>query len=300
MYYGNKMMKRLLFIYNPKAGRAVIGNHLGDIVDMFTKAGYEVTIYPTQCRGDGEVKARTCCNEYDRVVVSGGDGTFDEIVTGIMEAKSNVPIGYIPAGSTNDFARSLGLPRIMKKAAATAVGDRLFSCDIGRFNNRYFVYVAAFGLFTDVTYETDQNLKNVFGYGAYLAEAAKRVQSIESIPLKITYDDNVIRDDFLVGMITNSDSVGGIKRITGPDVKLDDGLFEVLLVKAPSSLKDMNLIPPAVLDRRIKCDCVIYFKCSRITFESDEPISWTLDGEFGGCVDKAEVINIREGINVVL
>lgn len=294
------MMKKLLFIYNPKAGRAAIGNHLGEIIDTFTKAGYEVTIYPTQCQGDGEVKAKERCNDFDRIIVSGGDGTLDEIVTGIMEAESKTPIGYIPAGSTNDFARSLGLPKIMKRAAAIAVRDSLFSCDIGRFNDRYFVYVAAFGLFTDVTYETDQKRKNRFGYGAYLAEAIKRLQSIESIPLRISYDGNVIRDNFLVGMVTNSASVGGIKGITGPDVKLNDGVFEVLLVKAPESLIDLNLIPPAILDRRIKSDCVISFKCSELKVESDEPISWTLDGEFGGCVDKTVITNIREGINIAV
>ena len=292
------MMKKLLFIYNPKAGKASIGSHVGELADIFTKAGYEVTVYPTQCQGDGEVKAFEAADKYDKIIVSGGDGTLDEIVTGITKAKSKVPIGYIPAGSTNDFARSLGLPKLVKKAAEVAVGGEIFSCDFGRFNERYFVYVAAFGLFTDVTYETDQNLKNRFGYGAYLAEAVKRLKSLESIPLKITYDGNVISDNFLVGMVTNSDSVGGIKGITGKDVCLDDGVFEVLLVKSPATFMELNLIPPAILDRRIKSDCVMCFKCSEIMVESDEPISWTLDGEFGGCVDKAVITNVNKGLNI--
>ena len=293
-------MKKLLFIYNPKAGRAAIGNHLGDIIDIFTKGGYEVTIYPTQCQGDGEVRVKERYHDFDRIVVSGGDGTLDEIVTGLMDVKAKVPVGYIPAGSTNDFARSLGLPKMMRKSAQIAVKGKDFLCDIGQFNDRYFVYVAAFGLFTDVTYETDQNLKNRLGYAAYLAEAVKRLKSLEVLPLTITYDGNVIRDNFLVGMITNSASVGGIKGITGPDVQLDDGLFEVLLVKAPESLMDLNLIPPAILDRRIKSDCVLSFKCEKILVESDEPISWTLDGEFGGCVDKAWISNIKRGLNITV
>lgn len=293
-------MKKLLFIYNPKAGRAAIGNHLGDIIDIFTKGGYEVTIYPTQCQGDGEVRVKERYHDFDRIVVSGGDGTLDEIVTGLMDVKAKVPVGYIPAGSTNDFARSLGLPKMMRKSAQIAVKGKDFLCDIGQFNDRYFVYVAAFGLFTDVTYETDQNLKNRLGYAAYLAEAVKRLKSLEVLPLTITYDGNVIRDNFLVGMITNSASVGGIKGITGPDVQLDDGLFEVLLVKAPESLMDLNLIPPAILDRRIKSDCVLSFKCEKILVESDEPISWTLDGEFGGCVDKAQISNIKRGLNITV
>ena len=293
-------MKNLLFIYNPKAGKGSVGNHLDAIVDTFTKAGYRVTVYPTQCPGDGEVIARQWSKDYDRVVCAGGDGTLDEIVTGIMSAGIRVPIGYLPTGSTNDFARSIGLPRSIKKAAAVACGNGSFTCDLGKFNSRYFVYVAAFGLFTDVTYETDQNMKNIFGYSAYLAEAVKRLPSIRSIPLRITYDDKVIRDSFLVGLVTNSDSVGGMKVIPGPDVKLDDGIFEVMLVRSPDNIIEFNLIAPAILDRRIRSENVICFKCSSLTIESDEPIPWNLDGEFGGLVDKAHIENIHEAAEFVV
>lgn len=294
-------MKKLLFIYNPKAGKAGIVSKLSDCINIFTGADYEITIYPTQCKGDGEVRVRNRMEGYDRIICSGGDGTLDEIVTGMMESEEHLPIGYIPAGSTNDFSKSLGISKNMIEAAKTAVGDNIFKCDVGKFCDRYFVYVAAFGLFTDVTYETDQKLKNKFGYAAYLAEAVKRLQSIESIPLKISYDgDNVITGNFLVGMITNSNSVGGIKGITGTNVELDDGVFEVLLVKAPDSLIDLNLIPPAILDRRIKSDCVISFKSSHLRIESDEPINWTLDGEFGGSVRIAEINNLSEAISFVV
>ena len=293
-------MKSLLFIYNPRAGKGRIGDHLGDIVDTFTKSGFRVTIYPTQCPGDGEVIARQWCKDFDRVVCAGGDGTLDEIVTGVMSDGKRIPIGYIPSGSTNDFARSIGLPKSVRRAAAVAAGDRLFRCDLGRFNSRYFVYVAAFGLFTDVTYETDQNLKNIFGYTAYLAEALKRLPSAKSIPLRITYDDKVITDSFIVGLVTNSDSVGGIKGITGPDVKLDDGVFEVMLVREPDNILEYNLIPPAILDRRVRSENVICFKCSRLTVQSDEPIPWNFDGEFGGRVDTAEIENIHEAVEFVV
>ena len=292
------MNKKLLFIYNPKAGRGTINSHVGDVVDIFTKKGYEVTVYPTQYRGDAEDKARQRACDFDRIVVSGGDGTLDEVVTGIMDTDFNSTIGYIPSGSTNDFAGSLRIPKTIKKAAQIAVCGKDFLCDVGHFNDRYFVYVAAFGLFTDVTYETDQNLKNMFGYAAYLAEAVKRLKSLESIPLTVTYDGNVIKDNFLVGMITNSNSVGGIKGITGRNVELDDGLFEVLLVKTPATLMELNLIPPAILDRKIKSDCIISFKCSEIQVESDTPISWTLDGEFGGDVDKALIRNLKGRLNI--
>ena len=293
-------MKNILFIYNPKAGKGSIGSHLGEIVDMFVKSGYRVTVYPTQCPGDGEVTAREWVKDYDRIVCAGGDGTLDEIVTGVMSAQAAVPIGYLPTGSTNDFARSIGIPRSIKRATQKAVGDILFKCDLGRFNSRYFVYVAAFGLFTDVTYETDQGMKNIFGYSAYLAEAVKRLPSIRSIPLRITYDGNVITGNFLVGLITNSDSVGGMKRLTGPDVKLNDGLFEVMLVRSPDNLFELNRIGPAILDRRVRSDNVLCFKCSHISFESDEPIPWNLDGEFGGLTDRVDIDNIHEAVEFVV
>ena len=293
-------MKTLLFIYNPRAGKGSIGSHIGGIVDTFTKAGYRVTVYPTQCQGDGEVIAAGWARDFDRVVCAGGDGTLDEIVTGVMSASVNIPIGYIPTGSTNDFARSIGLPRTVRKASAVAVSDRLFRCDLGKFNSRYFVYVAAFGLFTDVTYETDQNLKNVFGYSAYVAEAARRLPSARSIPLRITYDGNVITDSFLVGLISNSDSVGGMKSLPGPDVKLDDGIFEVMLIRSPDNILELNMIAPAIIDHRIRSGNVIRFKCSSIMIESDEPIPWNLDGEFGGMVDRAVVENVHEAVEFVV
>ena len=293
-------MKNLLFIYNPRAGKGSVSGHVGDIADIFTKAGYKVTAYPTQCQGDGEVICRQWAGDYDRVLCAGGDGTLDEVVTGMQSAGVRIPIGYIPTGSTNDFARSIGIPRSIRRAAVKASGDTLFKCDLGRFNSRYFVYVAAFGLFTEVTYETDQGMKNIFGYTAYLAEAVKRLPSIRSIPLRIRYDGNEMTGSFLVGLITNSDSVGGMKGITGPDVKLDDGIFEVTLVRSPDNLIELNLMGPAILDRRIKSDNVLRFKCSEISFESDEPIPWNLDGEFGGMEDRAEIVNIHEAAEFVI
>ena len=293
-------MKNLLFIYNPRAGKGSLSNHVGDIADIFTKAGYRVTAYPTQCQGDGEVTAKQWAKEYDRIVCAGGDGTLDEIVTGVMSGGAGIPIGYIPTGSTNDFARSIGIPRSIRRAALKAAGDSFFKCDLGKFNDRYFVYVAAFGLFTDVTYETDQYMKNIFGYTAYLAEAVKRLPSIRSIPLRIRYDENELTGNFLVGLITNSNSVGGMKGITGPDVSLNDGIFEVMLVKSPDNILELNLMGPAILDRRIKSDNVLRFKCSSISFESDEPIPWNLDGEFGGMEDHARIDNIHEAAEFVI
>lgn len=275
-------MKKLLFIYNPKAGKGQIKTHLLDIIDIFTKAGYEVTAYPTQFAGDAIRVAAERSVKYDLVVCSGGDGTLDEVVTGIMQSVRRRPIGYIPAGSTNDFASSLGIPKNMKKAAQIAVEDNLVACDVGSFNNNTFVYIAAFGMFTDVSYGTNQDLKNVLGHTAYLLEGVKKLASIKAIHMKISTEDTVIEDDFLYGMITNSTSVGGFKGLTGKYVDLRDGLFEVTLVKKPASLEEVNQALAALTVQELDGGCLCNFKTSYLHIESEEEVPWTLDGEFGG------------------
>ena len=172
------MSRKLLFVFNPHSGKGQIKNNLVDIVDIMVKAGYEVTIYTTQARADATRKVIEEAQNFDRIVCSGGDGTLDEVVTGLIQSEASTPIGYIPAGSTNDFANSLGIPKEMVKAAEVAVGNNPFPCDIGDFNSDTFVYVAAFGLFTEVSYKTSQQLKNIFGHVAYIMEGAKHLHDI--------------------------------------------------------------------------------------------------------------------------
>ena len=198
--------KKMLFVFNPKAGKGRIKMHLLDIVDIFSSHDYEVIIRATQAPKDAYEKAKEYADSVDLIVCSGGDGTLDEVVTGITEKNSNVPIGYIPAGSTNDFANSLFMPKSMVKAAQMIMEEKLYHCDIGRFNSKTFAYVAAFGLFTDVSYETDQDLKNVLGHVAYLLEGVKRLFDIKSYHMKVTSEEIQVEDDFIVGMITNSRS----------------------------------------------------------------------------------------------
>lgn len=285
------MKKSMLFVYNPKAGKAQIRSNLLDIIDTFVKAGYEVTAYPTQAPGDAVKAVRERRSGYDMVACSGGDGTLDEVVTGMMQCEERIPIGYVPAGSTNDFANSLGIPRGMLKAANVVVGGRDFACDIGAFNNDNFIYVAAFGIFTDVSYETKQDVKNVLGHAAYLLEGVKRLPSVRSYPLRISHDSQVVEGEFLYGMITNSNSVGGFRGITGKDVLLDDGMFEVTLIRKPDNPLDLNNIILALVDKRVKSEHIYTFKTSKLTIEGEEPISWTLDGEFGGEHTKAVIEN---------
>lgn len=292
------MGRKLLFVYNPKAGKAQIKTRLADILDIFAAADYEITISPTRGRGDARKIVVNRSRDYDLVVCSGGDGTLDEAVTGMMESGFRTPIGYIPAGSTNDFGGSLSLPKNMVKAAETIVNGRNFSCDIGSFNNDVFVYIAAFGLFTDVSYETGQDIKNVLGHMAYVLEGMKRLSAIRSFPMKVVYEDKVIEDDFIFGMITNSVSVGGFKNITGKNVKLDDGVFEVTLIKRPKNPVELNNIMISLLNRDIDTHAMYCFRTAALTLETSEPVAWTLDGENGGSHTRVEIRNICKGFDI--
>lgn len=292
------MGKKLLFIYNPRAGKAQIKNKLADILDVFAKAGYEMTVAPTRKSGDAQKLTADRSREYELVVCSGGDGTLDETVTGMMQSGFRTPIGYIPAGSTNDFGGSLALPKNMVRAAETIVQGRDFPCDIGSFNKDIFVYIAAFGLFTDVSYETGQEMKNVLGHMAYLLEGMKRLPSIRSFPMQVSWEGRTLEDDFIFGMITNSLSVGGFKNITGKNVKLDDGVFEVTLIKRPRNPVELNNIMLSLINRDIDTNAMYCFRTPEVTFASKEPVAWTLDGENGGSHTEVHIKNICKGIDI--
>lgn len=291
--------KKMLFIYNPRAGKSKIRSNLLDMIDIFTKAGYEVTAYPTQAGGDGiKAVAERNPDYYDIVACSGGDGTLDEVVTGMMQCEKRLPIGYVPAGTTNDFASSLKIPKNMEQAAEVIVGGEDFACDIGSFNQDIFVYIAAFGLFTDVSYETRQDMKNVLGHMAYLLEGMKRISNIKSHIMRVECEDTVIKGDFIFGMITNSLSVGGFKRITGKYVQLDDGEFEVTLVKRPSNPMELNTIMAALLNRNINTDLMYCFTASSLKIFSEEEVAWTLDGEYGGMHKEVAIRNCRQALTI--
>lgn len=292
------MGKKLFFVYNPKAGKAMIKNKLADILNIFAAADYEITILPTRRQGEAREAVAERSREYDLIVCSGGDGTLDETVTGLMESGYKVPLGYIPAGSTNDFGGSLALPKNMVRAAETIVNGRDFPCDVGAFNDDIFVYIAAFGLFTDVSYETAQDVKNVLGHIAYLLEGMKRLSKVKSYPMKVSYEGKTIEDEFIFGMITNSTSVGGFKNITGKNVKLDDGVFEVTLIKTPKNVVDFNNIMLSLLNRDIDTNTMYCFRTAEVILESKEPVAWTLDGENGGTHTEVKIRNVNKGIEI--
>ena len=290
---------KLLFVFNPRSGKGLIREHLVDIVDVMVKVGYEVTIYTTQAQGDAIKKIKEEAKNYDRVVCSGGDGTLDEVVTGMQQSEVNVPIGYIPAGSTNDFANSLGIPKDMVEAARVAVGDKPFPCDVGYFNGDTFVYVAAFGIFTEVSYKTPQQLKNVLGHAAYILEGAKQLHDIPSFTMQVEHDGEVFQDKFIFGMVTNSISVGGFKGMTGDDVKLDDGVFEVTLIKSPRNPIELNRILASLTNLIDDTDLIYTFKTNDLHIISKDKVAWTLDGEFGGEHEDLVIKNLNKQITIM-
>lgn len=293
-------MKDLLFVINGHSGKGQIKNKLLEIVDLMIKAGYRVQVHTTQEREDATNVVRERSKDYDLVVCSGGDGTLDEAVTGMMQSEVKRPLGYIPAGSTNDFANSLKIPKNMIRAAETAVAGSPFACDVGEFNGDYFIYVAAFGIFTDVSYATSQELKNVLGHVAYILEGAKRLHTIKSYHMRVEYDGREIEGDFLLGMITNSTSVGGFKGMTGKNVKLDDGLFEVTLIHKPKNIIELNQIIASLTNLKDNTDLIDSFRADRVKFHAVEEIPWTLDGEYGGDHRDVEIINHCKAVDIVI
>lgn len=298
---GNQTVaKKMLFVFNPKAGKGKIKTHLLDIVDIFSSHDYEIIIRSTQAPRDAYEKAKEYADSVDLIVCSGGDGTLDEVVTGIMEVDSSVPIGYIPAGSTNDFANSLFMPKNMIRVAEMIMAEELYHCDIGRFNQKTFAYVAAFGLFTDVSYETDQDLKNVLGHVAYVLEGVKRLFDIKSYHMKVSSEEVQVEDDFIVGMITNSRSVGGFKNLTGKNVDMNDGFFEVTLIVHPKNPLQLQEIMTALVMAEDNTDMIYSFKTRQLTIETDEEVPWTLDGEFGGNHSYVEIENRHKALKLYL
>ena len=275
-------MKKLLFVFNPHSGKGQIRNHLMTIVDTFVRGGYEVTVHPTQAKNDAYEKISARCGDFDTIVCSGGDGTLNETIKALMVSNKRIPLGYIPSGTMNDFASCLGIPKDMPEAAERVIQGNLVTVDVGSFNEEYFTYIAAFGAFTDVSYETPQQMKNMFGSLAYIMEGIKRLNTAKSYHVSVTHDGNTIDDDFIFGMVSNSTSVGGFKGLGGNEVKLDDGVFEVLLIRMPANIAELQMTLNSLLRRELDSEYFISFKASEVSFHSEGDLPWTLDGEFGG------------------
>lgn len=294
-------MKNVLLIINPKSGRGMIAKYMLDILNIFSSRGIMATTYITQCKSDAYRKAKHESGNYDMVVCSGGDGTLDEVVAGVLKSGYMPLIGYIPAGSTNDFAHSLQLPSDMKQAAEIIVEERPFRCDIGCFDDLYFVYVAAFGVFTEVSYKTNQDMKNLLGHVAYILEGARSLLDIKPYKMKCVIDDDmVIEGEFIYGMMANSESVGGIDNIAGNDVELDDGYFELVLIRKPKGPLDFQAIISGLVSKQTDNEHVYYLKAKKFYFESEEEVPWTLDGEDGGLHSQGEICVHEKKVEIIV
>lgn len=285
----------MIFIVNPHSGKEQIKPQLLGILDTFCAAGYMPSVFVTQRPEDAKQIVREYGEKTELLVCSGGDGTLNNVVSGLMELTKRPRLGYLPAGSTNDFARSLKLPSDLKEAAAKAVGGEAIGLDIGRFgSDRYFVYIAAFGAFTEVSYSTPQDKKNLLGYQAYLLESVRHLTSLKPHGMRVEWEDGVSEGEFIFGMISNTTSVGGFKGLAPRDSAFDDGLFEGLFIKMPKAPSDLTGIASCLFFKEEENDHVIRFKTSRLSVSAKEEVSWVLDGEFGGTVKETAIVNLKK------
>jgi len=293
-------MKKLLLFVNPAAGREEMQHQLMSVISRFTAAGFDVTCHPTQKPRDIPEYLAIYGENYDLIVTCGGDGTLNETVTGILGLRRRPLLGYIPTGTVNDFATSVQIPKTIPEAVSTIIEGVPFPVDMGGFNDRYFTYVAAFGAFTGVSYTTPHANKQALGRTAYLLEAVRSLTDIQPIHVTVTADDRVIEDDVLLGMVTNATSVGGFKALDDGFVKMDDGLNELLLVRAPRDLVDFNNLLGALILRDYSPEHFHILQVEHVTLDFDVPVPWTLDGEFGGETAHAEITNIPTPIRIMV
>lgn len=292
-------MKKMLFVMNPNAGMRKAKRYLSEIVEVFNRADYQVEVYMTACQGDGEETVIRRAKDQDLIVCCGGDGTFNETVSGVMKTGLDIPVGYIPAGSTNDFAKALGLSQKFVEAAKQIVGGKTVEVDVGRFGNRYFTYVASFGVFTRTSYATPQNIKNALGHTAYLLEGISELSQIRKVPIKIEIDGEPVEDNFLFGAICNSTSIGGIFTLDPKQVDLSDGKFEVLLVRAPRDLTEIAECIQAVQKQVYNCKMITFRSASSVKVTAPESMSWTLDGEREQGHSYVEAENLHHAIKIM-
>ncbi len=293
-------MKKMLLFVNPAAGREEIHYRLMDVISRFTAAGYDVLCHPTQKPQDVTEVIAESGAQYDMIVTCGGDGTLNETITGLMQLETRPILGYIPAGTVNDFATSLHIPKTIPEAVTNIIEGVPFPVDMGGFNEKYFTYVAAFGAFTKVSYATPHASKQALGRAAYILEGVRSLTDIRPIHVTVDAKEAHIEDDVILGMVTNATSVGGFKALDDSIVKMDDGLNEIILVRAPKNLADYNAIVGSLITRDFKADHFHIFQTDSVTMHFDKPVPWTLDGEYGGDTDEATITNIPTPLKIMV
>ncbi len=317
--------KRLLFIYNPHAGRGLVKANLPKILDIFSASDYELIVHATSGQNDAKLVAEEYTREgtIDRIICAGGDGTLDEVADGVMRGKTarnrlismeqSIPgstlsapkerklsVGIISAGSANDFGYSLGIPNDLAEAAEKAINGREFECDIASFNGRHFTYTASFGLLAEISFETPQEFKNALGYLAYLLNGMVRLPEMKKIHAKITFDGETVEDDYILGMVVSANSIGGFRGLTGDGVCLDDGMYELMLIRAPKKIGDLSKAVNELLAKKKKGKYLKYYRAKEMHFEFENEVAWALDGENGGTWDEADINVIHKGITYIV
>ena len=277
-------MKKMLFIFNPHTGGGKLKSALMELLVLFSSAGYSLSVWPTKGAGDAQEITASAAKQHDLVVCCGGDGTLNEVVNGLRGLDNAPPLGYIPGGTTCDFAASLGLPRGNVMAAGRRIvnSEEFFACDIGEINERAFTYVAAFGAFTDVSYETSQKSKNALGYLAYLLEGMQRLPKLEACHARVCCEGEVLEDNYLLGMVSNSVTVGGLPFLLQQEVHMNDGIFELILIKSPNNIAEFREMTTALLAGNIDSPLIRVCRVKKAEFSFEKETAWTLDGEFGG------------------
>ncbi len=293
------MQKKAVIILNPLSGMKQGKRHLADITALFCAANYDVTVFVTSKRGDAINAAARLGKDAVLVVCIGGDGTFNEVCTGMISAGNTSKIGYIPAGSTNDFANSLGLSKNMLIAAQQIIDGEIAKYDIGKFGDRYFTYVASFGAFTRTSYNTPQNVKNALGHIAYVLEGVKELGNIQPVNMTIDIDGETLSGEYIFGAICNSTSLGGILTLSPDVVDMNDGLFELLLVKSPKSLADLNECIAALTTQNYDSRMLVFKSGAKLTVKTDAQLDWSLDGEYAKSDCVTEIINIHDAVQLV-
>ena len=294
-------MKKMLLVMNPCSGKKKANRALADIIGIFNRGGYDVTVYMTAARGDATRVVAERAKEFDLIVCAGGDGTFNEMVSGLLSAGHKTPVGYLPAGSTNDFANSLHLSKGLLKAAQDIVEGEPQNLDIGRFNGRYFSYIASFGAFTRASYATSQSVKNVLGHLAYILSGIKEIPSIRSRRLRLTLEDGtVLEDDYIFGAISNSTSVAGVLTLSEELVDMNDGVFELLLVRKPHSLLELNDCVLALTTQDYHTPMLTFTSTHFVEIEAPEDMDWTLDGEQEAGRSHCTAENLHDAIRIMV
>lgn len=302
-YSERKDLKPALLIINPVSGKRMVLRNIAQIIRILMDAGYKVTTMITGKKGDGTAFAASFGRDYQLVCCTGGDGTLNEAVSGLMALpyEKRPPLGYIPGGTVNDVASTLGLSKDPIRAAQEIVSGRRYPLDIGSFGpDRFFTYVAAFGIFTDVPYETPQEDKRIWGRLAYIMNGAGALGRLKPTHVRVYYEDRMEEADVLVGLVTSTTSVGGFKATKDLGISLNDGLYEMVLVRATKNLAEFNLAATRALRLEFDNDSFISAQTGALRFEFDEPVSWTVDGEFGGSVTEVEIHNEHRAIDIVV